>query len=168
MGTGLYGGFGNTYGSQSKQIEIKEPSENQEVRTEELTEEKKLIAELKERKIKFTEKDIVFVTRDKTGQIVWLERGNSRAGLEHIINGDGKTPGHLSDFAKAFEGITKENLPLFLKDVVSNGKVISDTIKVINNRQGYERVYYYCGQHYVLTGIGTNGFIVSAYPIRKE
>ena len=28
-----------------------------------------------------------------------------------------------------------------------------------------ERIYYYNGKHYVLTGIGTNGFIVTAYPI---
>ena len=30
----------------------------------------------------------------------------------------------------------------------------------------YERTYYYNGEHYVVTGIGTNGYIVSAYPKR--
>ena len=83
MGTGNLGAFGNTRGA--------------------------LITELKEKGIKFTEKDIIFITRDKTGQIVWLEKGNSSAGLEHILNGNGK----------------------------------------------------YC----VMTGIGSNGFIVTAYPV---
>lgn len=31
---------------------------------------------------------------------------------------------------------------------------------------GFERVYYYEGSYYVMTGIGTNGYIVSAYPIK--
>jgi hypothetical protein len=31
------------------------------------------------------------------------------------------------------------------------------------NRECFERTYYYEGKHYVVTGIGTNGFIVSAY-----
>ncbi len=29
---------------------------------------------------------------------------------------------------------------------------------------GYERVYFYEGRYCVVAGIGTNGFIVSAYP----
>ena len=29
---------------------------------------------------------------------------------------------------------------------------------------GYERVYPYEGEYSIITGIGTNGFIVSAYP----
>lgn len=52
---------------------------------------------------------------------MWLEKGNSSAGLEHIINGNG--------------------------------------------RNGFERIYYFDKKYYVLTGIGTNGFIVTAYPI---
>lgn len=47
----------------------------------------------------------------------------------------------------------------------SDGQVVSNTLKITNGRQGFERIYYYDGKHYVLTGIGTNGFIVSAYPI---
>ena len=33
---------------------------------------------------------------------------------------------------------------------------------------GYERVYEHSGKYYAMTGIGTNGFILSAYPIRKD
>ena len=30
---------------------------------------------------------------------------------------------------------------------------------------GYERIYKYKGERLVLVGVGTNGFIISAYPI---
>lgn len=33
---------------------------------------------------------------------------------------------------------------------------------------GYERVYYYEGEYHVVVGVGTNGFIVSAYPHRHR
>ena len=146
MGAGFHGGFGNgTKGAQDAQT-------------------KSLINELEKSGVKFTKEDVVFVTKDATGQTVWLERGNKSAGLEHILNGDGKTPGHAADFKNAF-GINRDNIPAFLSNVITNGQVVSSTLKITNGRQGFERIYYYDGKHYVLTGIGTNGFIVSAYPI---
>lgn len=47
-------------------------------------------------------------------------------------------------------------------------KTRQGSIKPIGNRMGYERVYYYEGEHCIITGIGTNGFIVSAYPHRPR
>lgn len=37
-------------------------------------------------------------------------------------------------------------------------------LKPIGNRMGYERACHYEGEYSIITGIGTNGFIVSAYP----
>lgn len=34
-----------------------------------------------------------------------------------------------------------------------------------NGREGYEKLYRYKNQYYLLTGVGTNGFIVTSYPI---
>ena len=45
---------------------------------------------------------------------------------------------------------------MYLKNVVCYGEVISE--------KGFERKYYYNGGYQVVTGIGSNGFIVSAYP----
>lgn len=126
-----------------------------------------LIQELKNNNIKFSEKDIQFITRDKTGQIVWLETGNSSAGLNHILEGNGITKGHAGDFQKAF-GLSKSEVPAYLEKVISNGDVVSNTLKPIGNHMGYERVYYYNGNYHMVTGIGTNGFIVSAYPKRMK
>ena len=84
--------------------------------------------------------------------------------MKHILDGNGKSPGHAADFERAF-GISRNQIPSFLNDVVSNGRIISNELKRINGRDSFERIYYYDGKHYVLTGIGTNGFIVTAYPI---
>lgn len=124
-----------------------------------------LIQELKDNNIKFSEKDIQFITKDKTGQTVWLESGNSNAGLKHILDGNGMTKGHANDFRKAF-GISRDEIPAYIEKVISNGKIINNHLKPIGRKMGYERTYYYNGNYYVVTGIGTNGYIVSAYPKR--
>ena len=36
------------------------------------------------------------------------------------------------------------------------------------NREGIEKLYSYNGKYYLLTGVGTNGFLVSAYPIKEK
>lgn len=144
MGSGLHGGFGKTQGAAE--------------------DEESLIAELEKNGVKFSKKNIIFITRDKTGKIIWLEKGNKSAGLEHILNGNGKSKGHASDFEKAF-GIPKTKIPDFLKDVIEKGKIISNVKETVNGRTGYKCIYYYGGKHYVVYGIGTNGFIVTAFPI---
>lgn len=145
MGAGYHGGFGKTKGAKSNETN-------------------KLIKELELGGIKFSKEDIVFITKDKTGQTIWLEKGNASAGLEHIINGNGRSPGHAKDFEKAF-GVSKAEIPNYLNKVITNGSVISNELKDINGRSGFERTYYFNKKYYVLTGIGTNGFIVTAYPI---
>ncbi len=144
MGTGFHGGFGGTKGAQEAQTQL-------------------LIKELESSGVKITKDDVVFITKDATGQTVWLENGNKSAGLEHILNGDGKSTGHASDFEKAF-GVSKKDLPHYLNKVITYGKIVSNKLVKRGNREGFERVYYYEGKHYVVTGIGTNGFIISAYP----
>ncbi len=45
---------------------------------------------------------------------------------------------------------------------------MKNELKPIGNRMGYERVYHYEGEYCIIAGIGTNGFIVSAYPHRHR
>lgn len=116
--------------------------------------------------VKFNKGDVIFVTKDKTGQLIWLEKGNKEVGLEHIVNGNGTKPGHALDFKIAF-GIEKENIPSYLNHIITNGEIVKNTKKSIGKHEGFERIYYYDGNYYLLSGIGTNGFIVSAYPIKK-
>ena len=95
-----------------------------------------------------------------------FRKGTKKGGLRHILDGNGKTHGHASDFQKAF-GVSRQSVPGYIKTVVTKGKLVSSkTILVGGGRLGYERVYYYNGGYHLLTGIGTNGFIVTAYPVK--
>lgn len=74
--------------------------------------------------------------------------------------------GHASDFKKAL-WLESDQVSGYLQKVITHGSIVSNTIKPVGNRMGFERVYSYQGNYYIVTGIGTNGFIVSAYPHKK-
>ncbi len=54
-----------------------------------------MIDQLTKARVKFNPNDVLFVTKDKTCQLVWLEKGNKAAGLEHILHDDGRSMGQL-------------------------------------------------------------------------
>ena len=74
---------------------------------------------------------------------------------------------HDEQITKAF-GIPKTEVEAYLRKVISQGDIVRNDLRPIGNRMGYERVYYYEGEYCIITGIGTNGFIVSAYPQRHR
>ena len=90
-----------------------------------------------------------------------LEKGNNNSGLLHIIKN------HKDNFKKAFN-ISENEIPNFLKNVMANAKIVSSKTKIINGKQGYERKYEYNNKYIIVSVIGTNGFIVSAYPREKR
>ncbi len=108
MGTGYHGGFGRTNGERNHVAEA-------------------LIADLEKNGVKFTKENLVFITQDETGQTVWLETGSPYAGLKHILDGNGQTPGHAVDFKKAF-GVSRDQIPSFLEKVISKGTVIDNKL----------------------------------------
>lgn len=117
------------------------------------------IREFENAKVKFKKEDVLFVTRDKTGQLIWLEKGNDSAGLEHILK-------HKFDFYNTVK-IKEDDIPEYLRKAITYGVVVKNKVKMIHGRQGYERVYKYDSKYYILAGIGLNGFVVSAYPTKK-
>ena len=141
MGSGISGGYSNTKGASSSS--------------------EALVKQLEQSGVKFSKKDMVFVTKDKTGQVVWLEKGNESSGLQHIVSR------HANDF-QSKHGISKSKISNHLNDVFTSGKVEYSRITQKNGRDGYERLYSHNRKYYLLTGVGTNGYIVSAYPINKE
>ena len=102
---------------------------------------------------------MLFITRDGTGQIVWLETGSQTAGMQHIISR------HAVDF-QSKHGVSETDIANHLKDVVQQG--IVKYSRVTKYSGGYERLYSYNGNYYLVSGIGKNGFIVSAYPIGEN
>lgn len=88
-----------------------------------------LVTELERDGVKFTHKDMLFVTRDKTGQIVWLEKGNAGSGMEHI-----KSRGHDEQIAKAF-GVPKTEVVAYLRKVISQGSIVRNDLKPIQSQR---------------------------------
>ena len=122
---------------------------------------KHLLKDLEKRKIKFTKKDVLFITKDKTGQIVWLEKGDLSAGWQHIETR------HSGDFFDK-HGIHKDKLINHLEKIFKKGKIAYSRTVMRKGRECLEKLYYYKGKYYLLSGIGSNGFIVSGYPLDEN
>ena len=148
MGSGNIGNFGKTKGIAISEMEKKDyiVNENEE-----------LIKELENNNIKFNKKEMKFITKDRSGQTVWLETGNSSAGFKYIVER------HGNDYKKAFN-IDKKQISNKIKKVITKGKIIN----TVDNKIGYTKVYKYKSKYYLITGIGYTGFIVSAYPYDKK
>lgn len=119
---------------------------------------RELSTELVSKGYKFTEEDIVFITKDREGKLIWLERGNDHAGLNHIIRN------HKKHFEIAF-GIKEDEIALYLYNAITYGTMVSCTPSKIEG--GLDRIYEYDGNYYTFVGMGDNGFIVTSFPARK-
>ena len=113
-----------------------------------------LMEELAQSGVKYTPEDVLMVTKNSDGDLLWLETGNEDAGLTHILRR------HEGDFER--RGIGTEGLPNLLNEILVTSP---DSIK--QTKRGYEAVYTYEGMQYKVA-YGTNGFVVSFYPIRKK
>ena len=65
---------------------------------------------------KFNKNDVKFVVKDKSGQLIWLEKGNSKSGLEHIVQR------HEQDFKK-IHGVSRDNIVPHTKIIISQGDI---------------------------------------------
>ncbi len=92
------------------------------------------------------------ITRDPNGKIVWLESGNTKSGLEHIINK------HGHEFNG--RGIANNDIPDYVLEAVYQGNVVGTQGKR-NPRTIYEFVYNGKTQR-IAVQVGSNGYIVGA------
>lgn len=114
-------------------------------------EEKALIRELVESGRKVTPENIVTIAKGEAGGIVWMETGNKKAGLAHIIER------HAKDFEA--RGIKKEHIPEFVGKALKQG----EKIETKANEEGKTVLLKIEGKMYKIA-IGSNGYIVTAYP----
>ena len=118
---------------------------------------RQLVNELIDNNIKINPKDVVAITEDSLGKIVWLEKGHlgkNASGLKHILDT------HENQFAK--QGIIAEEIPQYLMTAVKTGHVVDYQGKG-TGRPIYEFVYN--GKlRRVAISIGSNGYIVGANP----
>lgn len=108
-----------------------------------------LLDELANSGVKYNPDDVVAVIKNSEDKLMWLENGNSKAGLQHILER------HADDFAS--QGVN--DIPSLLEDVLS-----TNPIKAGSNAKGLFADYSLNGNSYRVA-YGTNGFIVSFYPI---
>ncbi|CAM8655704.1 Domain of unknown function DUF637, haemagglutinin putative [Comamonadaceae bacterium] len=113
-----------------------------------------LLNELTANGVKFTPENVIATTRGPSGQVVFLETGNSRAGLQHIVGE------HANDFANI--GVSQAEIPNVVMQAVSQGKIVgyqgSGTGRPI-----FETVINGQPRRLAIT-ISDNGFIVGANP----
>ncbi len=119
-----------------------------------------LIAEVQARGDKISPNDVLGITRDRSGKIVWLEAGHldgKPSGLAHIMYD------HEVHFNK--KGIASSEIPEFILTTAARGRIIG------YQGQGMGRAIYeiaYKGiKCKVAISIGSNGYIVGANPCGK-
>ena len=116
-----------------------------------------LISKLDSRKEKYNKEDVVAITTDSNGKIVWLEKGHlgdKASGLAHIIDK------HGADFER--HGISISEIPQYLMIAVRYGTIIGYQGRDIG-RPIYQFKYEGVTRWVAIT-IGSNGYIVGANP----
>ncbi|MFJ5159786.1 hemagglutinin repeat-containing protein [Pantoea sp. NPDC088449] len=113
---------------------------------------KSLFKEMTNQGIKFTPENVVGVAKDNSGRIIFLEKGNSKAGLQHIVEG------HGSQFAQI--GVSEARIPDVVMKAVTDGKVVGYQ-GTGTGRPIYETMIN--GKKYnIAVTVGNNGYIVGA------
>jgi filamentous hemagglutinin len=104
--------------------------------------------------VKFTPENVIATGQTPDGQVVFLETGNSSAGLQHIVEA------HGDDFANI--GVTEDQIPSLVMQAVTEGNVVG------YQGAGVGRPIYSVTINGQAQGIavttGSNGFIVGANP----
>ncbi|WP_433796357.1 WXG100 family type VII secretion target [Actinoplanes sp. CA-252034] len=112
-----------------------------------------LRSELAKNGVKHTPEGIVDIRRTSSGKIVFMENGNSVAGLTHILER------HGPEFRAA--GIPDEKVPDLVMSAITDGKHVGDQVTGRGSRPIYEVLFE--GQTYnVAVTVSDNGFVVGA------
>lgn len=111
-----------------------------------------LITELVDNGVKVTPEDVLKVEKLPDGRIVFLEKGNSASGLQHIVEG------HGAEFAQA--GIPESEIPDFLMQALRDGDVVGQQGRGAG-RPIYEVEYEGRTLRVAIT-TGNNGYVVGA------
>ncbi len=115
-----------------------------------------LFDEMTKAGVKFTPENILKIARGQDGKIIFLETGNSKAGLQHIIEK------HGAEFAQ--KGISEAQIPDTIMAAVTRGK-ITGYVGKSKTRPIYE-VEWQGQQRKIAVTTGSNGFIVGAQIFR--
>jgi hypothetical protein len=110
-----------------------------------------LLGELAQQGVRHTPENVVAIARDASGRVVFLESGNARAGLQHIVQE------HGAQFAQ--RGITEAQIPDAVMAAATRGRQVG----MQGTRPIFEVEFNGQTQRIAVT-VGDNGFIVGANP----
>lgn len=116
-----------------------------------------LITQVEQAGEKINRQDVVAITKDSLGKIVWLEKGHlgdRASGLAHVIEE------HGPQFNG--KGISNDEIPQYLMTAVKYGEIVGYQGRG-KGRPIYEFKYEGKKQRVAIT-IGSNGYIVGANP----
>ena len=116
-----------------------------------------LISQLEARGEKFDKESVVAITKNSSGDIVWLEKGHlgdRPSGLAHIVDT------HGADFAK--HNISEAEIPQYIMTAVKYGSIVGYQGRG-HGRPIYEFTYEGIKRRIAIT-IGNNGYVVGANP----
>ena len=115
-----------------------------------------LIAELQQARIKHTPENIVRIAKNPDGKIVFLEEGNAKTGLQHILRN------HILEFAE--QGISPEQIPDAIMTAVTQGQMVGFQGKTSSTPRTVYELTFNGETKYMAVQVSENGYIVSANP----
>jgi hypothetical protein len=115
-----------------------------------------LMAEAAKVGAKFTESKMLWIVRSASGDVCWLEEGNAKAGLQHILENEATS----ARFAKA--GVPADEIPRLLKKTLEK----ETPIRIEGDRRIYAVTMGQAKRELqiIVSSTGSKGFVVSAYP----
>ena len=116
-----------------------------------------LVSQLESEGANFNKEDVVAITQDASGKIIWLEKGHlgdRPSGLAHIIDA------HGLDFEN--QQISLDEIPQYIMSAVKYGHIVGYQGRG-QGRPIYEFTYEHTIRQIAIT-IGSNGYVVGANP----
>jgi WXG100 family type VII secretion target len=117
-----------------------------------------LIAEVVAAGHKITPNAVVHIARAPDGRVVWLERGDGRTGLSHLLRAE-----RIARFVEV--GVAPTDIPGLAVRAILEGRPVG--------RKGRDGTIYDVdvggGRHRdIVVVVGANGYIITAYPVRSS
>lgn len=116
---------------------------------------KDLIQQVLDNGDKITPTNVIGIMKQPDGKIIWLETGNVKTGLQHILLR------HANQFIQ--HGIPEDKIGIFVLNAVAQNKIVGYQGKREPRRAVYK--YEYGGKNYYLAvSVSSNGYIIGANP----
>jgi hypothetical protein len=117
-----------------------------------------LIAEVVAAGHKITPNAVVHIARAPDGRVVWLERGDGRTGLSHLLRAE-----RIARFVEV--GVAPTDIPGLAVRAILEGRPVG--------RKGRDGTIYDVdvgGSRHrdIVVVVGANGYIITAYPVRSS